>query len=770
MLKRSIKRAFAALLTLIVTLATFAGSSSLMVSASETISWNFKNSNFKSLGTISSTTTVDGLTLLATSSKTMSVKADTQTVGGTEYTYCLATGGSGSTSYRAVKVPVSGSDTIKVTMKSSGSDSRSLVVANSQGSALTKLTASSSAATVSYNYSGSSGYVYLYSENSGINIYKIQVDSNGSNSGSSSNLVSDGWYYLKNVNSQKYLDVTGDSDVNFANVDQENGLGDKSQRWYVTNKGNNVITLTNGMASARVLDVYYGGTTNGTNIDICDSNGSTAQQFNVVSTGTNGVYCLTTVCSGGTQAVDVYNWSTQAGGNIDTWEYNGLACQQFVFEPIGSSSDSSNTGSNSGSSSGSGSSSSVDTSDGTVVTSYQSLVSAISKAEQAGGGKVYVKGTSISCTGQIALSKTNAKVEIIGVQNSDGSYPVLDFNSFLQSYIGKATSDSAVGIRILGSYYTIKNLIVQKAPDNGIQIKGTSAGHNTVSNVVTRYNNDAGLQITAGAYSNKIEYVSSYRNCDVYTLGGNADGFAPKLGAGAGNSFYCCYAWDNSDDGWDSYDKSGDVTPDITYTQCACWNNGNPDVFTGKYDYDNGNALDTNLLLVQLIMKKDSSFASNYANKKFSLPTSNFIVTNVGTISISSWTGSNYDGNPNGFKMGSAYSTSSATRVFSHCLAFDNAKKGFDNNNSSVTGSFSNCVAFDNGYNYYIQPLSIKTWTNIYGFSGASSDKLPSGKSVTTPSSSNQSTIRSKVNSTKNSIISTCKSNGIPGAVYFNIY
>ncbi len=607
MLKRSIKRAFAALLILIVTLATFTGSSSLMVSASETSSWNFKNSNFKSLGTISSTTTVDGLTLLATSSKTMSVKADTQTVGGTEYTYCLATGGSGSTSYRAVKVPVSGSDTIKVTMKSSGSDSRSLVVANSQGSALTKLTASSSAATVSYNYSGSSGYVYLYSENSGINIYKIQVDSNGSNSGSSSG-------------------------------------------------------------------------------------------------------------------------------------------------------------------SGSGSSSSVDTSDGTVVTSYQSLVSAISKAEQAGGGKVYVKGTSISCTGQIALSKTNAKVEIIGVQNSDGSYPVLDFNSFLQSYIGKATSDSAVGIRISGSYYTIKNLIVQKAPDNGIQIKGTSAGHNTVSNVVTRYNNDAGLQITAGAYSNKIEYVSSYRNCDVYTLGGNADGFAPKLGAGAGNSFYCCYAWDNSDDGWDSFDKSGDVTPDITYTQCACWNNGNPDVFTGKYDYDNGNALDTNLLLVQLIMKKDSSFASNYANKKFSLPTSNFIVTNVGTISISSWTGSNYDGNPNGFKMGSAYSTSSATRVFSHCLAFDNAKKGFDNNNSSVTGSFSNCVAFDNGYNYYIQPLSIKTWTNIYGFSGASSDKLPSGKSVTTPSSSNQSTIRSKVNSTKNSIISTCKSNGIPGAVYFNIY
>lgn len=398
------------------------------------------------------------------------------------------------------------------------------------------------------------------------------------------------------------------------------------------------------------------------------------------------------------------------------------------------------------------------------------LLSAIASAEKAGGGKVYVKGTTISCSGQIALSASNANVQIIGVQNSDGSYPVLDFSSFLSSYIGKSTSDSAVGIRITGSYYTIKNLIVQKAPDNGIQIKGSSAGNNTVSNVVTRYNNDAGLQITSGAYSNTIEYVSSYRNCDVYTLGGNADGFAPKLGAGSGNTFYCCYAWDNSDDGWDSYDKSGDVTPDLTYTQCACWNNGNPDVFTGKYDFDNGDELDTNLLLVQLIMAKDSSFASNYAKGTFSLPTSSFIVTSAGTISVSSWTGTNYDGNPNGFKMGSAYSTSTATRIFSHCLTFDHDKKGFDNNNSSVTGSFSYCVAFDNGYNYYIQPLTIKTWSKVYAFSGTSSNKLPSGYSITTPSSSTQSSIRSVVTSTKNSIISTCENDGIPGAIYFDIY
>ena len=256
-------------------------------------------------------------------------------------------------------------------------------------------------------------------------------------------------------------------------------------------------------------------------------------------------------------------------------------------------------------------SSSLAASNGVTVSTYNDLRSAISKVEKAGGGKVYVKGNKIACDWQIALSKANANVQIIGVQNADGSYPELNLSDFMAKYIGKASSDAAAGVRISGSNYTLQNLIIEHAPDNGIQIKGKSAGNNKVSNCIVRYNNDAGLQVTADAYRNTIEAVYSYRNCDVYTRGGNADGFAPKLGAGSGNTFTYCYAWDNSDDGWDSFDKAGDVTPDITYTNCAVWNNGNSDVFTGKYDFDHKKALDENLHLVQLIKAKDGSFASN---------------------------------------------------------------------------------------------------------------------------------------------------------------
>ena len=72
--------------------------------------------------------------------------------------------------------------------------------------------------------------------------------------------------------------------------------------------------------------------------------------------------------------------------------------------------------------------------------------------------------------------------------------------------------------------------------------------------------------------------------------------------------YYYCFAWDNSDDGWDSYDKEGDNSATVEYQHSACWNNGNVDVFTGKYDYDNGAALDKNMRTVQYLISSDSSF------------------------------------------------------------------------------------------------------------------------------------------------------------------
>ncbi|MBQ2803647.1 MAG: hypothetical protein IJF07_07090, partial [Lachnospiraceae bacterium] len=146
-------------------------------SISESSKWVFNTSEFKGLGTISSTIEVDDLTLLATSAKTMSVNSDKQTIDGSAYTHALALGGGGNTSYRAVKIPVTGSDTIKVALRSSGTTTRTLVVADKSGNKLGTISAASTASVGTYEYSGEAGYVYLYSSGSGINLYMIQVDS-----------------------------------------------------------------------------------------------------------------------------------------------------------------------------------------------------------------------------------------------------------------------------------------------------------------------------------------------------------------------------------------------------------------------------------------------------------------------------------------------------------------------------------------------------------------------------------------------------------------
>ena len=62
------------------------------------VAWNFGSSSFVNLGTISSSVTVDGLTINATSAKTVKVSTSgSVTVNGTSYSTMLALGGGGNT-------------------------------------------------------------------------------------------------------------------------------------------------------------------------------------------------------------------------------------------------------------------------------------------------------------------------------------------------------------------------------------------------------------------------------------------------------------------------------------------------------------------------------------------------------------------------------------------------------------------------------------------------------------------------------------------------
>ena len=746
--------------------------------ASTTTIWNFGSENFRDLGTISSTITVDNLTLVATPTKSMTIKSNSVTVESKGYSHCLSLTASGTASYRAIKIPVDGESDIKVIADSSSK--RTLVLAKSIGTTLATNLATSTASQLTYSYLGDAGYVYLYSLNSNINVYQIQVDYLGApklfsfdspsgtgkygaptgNPQSSKTSSSTTWNF-DDENFKNLGTITSSSTINdlTLNATKDQYMQIKENNVTVDSTEYNYCLSLEGAGTTDYRSVKVPVSEDSTIKVIADSEtDSTLEIYDDFGNKLSSFYPTTTA----------QQYSYDYKGQSDSLTLMSTDSNINIYKIQVDSPSNSRPSSNSFGPSGSSSSSSGQAFEAKA-SSFSSLLNAISAAENAGGGTIYISGAIIDCPSQIALTKSNSNVTIIGVKNSDGSYPILDFSSFLNNYIGRNTLDGQVGIRITGSYYTVKNLIVEHAPDNGIQIKGSSGNNNNIYNCITRYNNDAGILITSGAHDNNIQYVYSYRNCDVYTLGANADGFAPKLGAGANNKFYYCYSWDNSDDGWDSSDRGGDLTPSITYENCACWHNGDPNTFTGKYDYDNGNPLDTNLLLVQILMNKSKTFKADYDNKDYKLPTAAIIVTNSGTITPSNWI-SNYEGNSNGFKFGSAYSSSSCIRTIKNCLAFEHTKKGFDNNNSSCSASFTNCVAFDNGYNYYIPPFSITTWNKVLGFDSLNTDKLPSGYLVSTISDTEKLDIRNKVNETKELIIEKCKSNIIPGAINFNIY
>lgn len=203
--------------------------------------------------------------------------------------------------------------------------------------ASTKVTKESYSKLSNANYtipSGASDLVLCIETASGTNNFymdEFKTGTAGTSSNTSNYSIPDGWYYIKNVNSQKYLDVSGKNDSDGANVIQYQGNGSTNQKWYVRNLGNNVITIQSGLSGGRMLDVQSGEDKDGANIQLWQYNGCEAQQFKVVK-GENGAFALLTRNSGETKAVDIYECSKENGANVNQWTYSGGAWQLFNFE------------------------------------------------------------------------------------------------------------------------------------------------------------------------------------------------------------------------------------------------------------------------------------------------------------------------------------------------------------------------------------------------------------------------------------------------------
>ncbi|UQA59859.1 right-handed parallel beta-helix repeat-containing protein [Polyangium aurulentum] len=262
-----------------------------------------------------------------------------------------------------------------------------------------------------------------------------------------------------------------------------------------------------------------------------------------------------------------------------------------------------------------------------------------------------------------------------------GEKVVIDFKD---QYYKKGDPASPRGVELIGNYWHFKRIEIANAGDNGLFIAGH---HNTIEHCVFHNNRDSGLQLGGrlGEKLTPVEEWPSYNkviNCDSYSNfdppdGGDADGFAPKLNVGEGNEFHGCRAWNNSDDGWDLFNRNGKPLKPVLMDQCWAFDNG----------YQSG----------------------GYMSQPPPVP---------------------YMGNGNGFKMGGDSGLAS-DHIITRSVAFGNKVRGFDENNNVGNITVKNCTGWLNGtMNFAFGEGGFHTFINNISHKRKSSDE-PVGTQTT---------------------------------------
>ncbi|WP_242874983.1 MULTISPECIES: RICIN domain-containing protein [Clostridium] len=162
--------------------------------------------------------------------------------------------------------------------------------------------------------------------------YRVYITPSNSTNPSNPTTLNNGWYRIKNVHANKYLQVAVNTGRAAQNVELDASSGAAGQKWYLNNIGNGCVTLKSALGNF-MLDVCNGANNDGTNVEIYNAYGHTPQQFSLKPSGNGNSYVITTMCSNGTKALDDSNYATNDGANVCQWSCTGGDNQFWTFEP-----------------------------------------------------------------------------------------------------------------------------------------------------------------------------------------------------------------------------------------------------------------------------------------------------------------------------------------------------------------------------------------------------------------------------------------------------
>jgi len=284
------------------------------------------------------------------------------------------------------------------------------------------------------------------------------------------------------------------------------------------------------------------------------------------------------------------------------------------------------------------------------------------------GDTLYLLGGQYDI-GETNIIKNGSSGRMIVIAAFPGEKAILDFRS---------TAYGTRGLKInkASTYLHIKNLTLRYSGKNNLYNEGSYC---RFENLDIYGSADSGCQMKNGG-NNLIINCDSHDNFDYENggltgadFGGNADGFADKQHSGAPNHYIGCRSWNNSDDGWDFFQRVS--TGATIIDSCICYKNG-----PTEYDMRNHPRYNT-----------DKAWFEQFINGKQ-------VTDRYGqqvTVTLEHYT--NW-GNGNGFKMGGNYTNHIVT--IQHCLSVNNTVKGYDQNNNDGTMVLYNNTAYMNGNDY----------------------------------------------------------------------
>ena len=316
------------------------------------------------------------------------------------------------------------------------------------------------------------------------------------------------------------------------------------------------------------------------------------------------------------------------------------------------------------------------------------------------GDTLYLHGGTYEFTDKVSVNKQGSASKRIVIAGYPGENVLLDFHKVPYGTRGLTIHANSLYVHIKdlsiawsgknnlyceGSYCLFENLDIYGSADTGCQMK--NGGNNTILNVDSHDNFD---------YKNMRGEVADF--------GGNADGFADKQHSGAPNHYIGCRAWNNSDDGWDFFQRRSSGNTIIE--NCVCYRNGCP-----YYDMSNHpRALTTDKAWFD--SKVGTQMTDRYGK----------------TITIS-LTRYPCQGNGNGFKMGGDYTDHKI--LIHHCLAVGNYARGFDQNNNAGTMLVYNNTAYDNNVNFgFTTAYGTNTIQNCISYASQNGDSYKAQTNV----------------------------------------